>query len=273
MNSLLGHRLSVDVINATRHEAAADVGDMLVGLVGHDAEFLPIQVGGSGQQEEQSVNNSFVGLATNSPTCKSRATRGSSALQESARMASLGSQAEPDPSQGMRIALLETQSQSIGQEAATVGAQNPRLRPPVPLGLLGVPTEFTTLVIRNIPTKYNQAMLLMEFQPDGAFDFFFLPYSFQHGRILGHALANFRSYQMALAFQEKWHRHFLTDHGCTKHLDVVAADVQGIEGNLAQLSFASLSRLHRANMLPVFFSESGLRLDTIAKLELLGIAL
>ncbi|CAE8733438.1 unnamed protein product, partial [Polarella glacialis] len=50
-------------------------------------------------------------------------------------------------------------------------ALNSSIRP-VPLG-------FTTLVVRNIPARYNQEVLLTEFGPDGSFDLFFLPYSFK----------------------------------------------------------------------------------------------
>eukprot|EP00930_Biecheleria_cincta_P075356 TRINITY_DN6251_c0_g1_i1.p1 TRINITY_DN6251_c0_g1~~TRINITY_DN6251_c0_g1_i1.p1 ORF type:complete len:334 (+),score=54.26 TRINITY_DN6251_c0_g1_i1:68-1069(+) len=241
-----------------------------------DALYALQKGGGPEEQEGQSNKNSLVesGLVANFPACKAGVSHGGPTIRDSARMPSPGYQDEPDTSQGVRTTPFENQSGAVGRRVAPVDAQNPTLlQPPVQLGLQGVCQEFTTLLIRNIPGSYSQDMLLMELQPDGTFDFFFLPFSFQHGRFVGHAFANFRSHQMALAFQRRWHRRFLREHGSTKHLDVRAAAVQGLEGNLAQFNLKSLARLHRANMLPAFFSESGLRMDAIAKFAQLGIVL
>ncbi|CAE8609511.1 unnamed protein product [Polarella glacialis] len=117
-------------------------------------------------------------------------------------------------------------------------ALNSSIRP-VPLG-------FTTLVVRNIPARYNQEVLLTEFGPDGSFDLFFLPYSFKDGRTMGYAFINFVTHASALEFQQRWHRQFLQDHGRTKHLDVAAATVQGLRANLAQFNAKSIARLQRA---------------------------
>eukprot|EP00930_Biecheleria_cincta_P058954 TRINITY_DN44735_c0_g1_i1.p1 TRINITY_DN44735_c0_g1~~TRINITY_DN44735_c0_g1_i1.p1 ORF type:complete len:445 (-),score=57.27 TRINITY_DN44735_c0_g1_i1:490-1824(-) len=137
--------------------------------------------------------------------------------------------------------------------------------------LRAIPKDFTTLAIRNIPARYSQEMLLMEFQPDGTFDLFYQPYSFRDARTMGYVFINFRNYEMALAFQQKWHRQFLKDHGRTKHLDVAAATVQGVRDNLAQFNLRSVARLRRVSMLPALFSRTGQRLDTITELVRMGI--
>jgi hypothetical protein len=134
-----------------------------------------------------------------------------------------------------------------------------------------VPAGFTTLVIRNIPARYNQDQLLAEFVPDGSFDLFFLPYSFRDGRTMGYAFINFRSHDLALTFQKKWHRQYLRDHGRTKHLDVAAATVQGIEANLAQFNARSVARLQRVGLLPAFFDQFAQRLDSMTELLSHGI--
>ncbi|CAE8607731.1 unnamed protein product [Polarella glacialis] len=92
-------------------------------------------------------------------------------------------------------------------------------------------------------------MLLAEFIPDDGFDFLFLPYSFKDARTLGMAFINFRTHACALAFQKNWHRQFLQDHGRTKHLDVAAATVQGLEANLQQFNTKLIARFQRAGML------------------------
>jgi len=146
---------------------------------------------------------------------------------------------------------------------------NPDVQVPRVVRLL--PESFTTLVVRNIPARYSQEMLLTEFQPDGTFDLFFLPYSFRDGRTMGYAFVNFRSHDAALDFQQQWHRQFLQDHGRTKHLDVAAATVQGLRENLAQFNERSVARLQRIGMLPVLFDQSARRLDAIHELIRHGI--
>ncbi|CAE8618008.1 unnamed protein product [Polarella glacialis] len=133
-----------------------------------------------------------------------------------------------------------------------------------------VPDGFTTLVIRNIPARYNQEMLLAEFIPDGSFDFFFLPYSFKDARTMGIAFLNFRTHASALGFQEKWHRHFLQDHGRTKHLDVAPATTQGLEANLQQFNARTTARFQRVGMLPVFVDEDANILDPLRELQRFG---
>jgi len=134
-----------------------------------------------------------------------------------------------------------------------------------------LPEGSTTLVIRNIPRRYTQDALVAEFIPDGSFDFVYQPYSFTNARTMGYAFINFRTHAAALEFQRSWHRTFLQDHGRTKHLDVAAADAQGLEVNLLQLNAKSVARLMRVGRLPLFFDEAGHRLDALKELGRRGI--
>ncbi|CAE8671769.1 unnamed protein product [Polarella glacialis] len=177
--------------------------------------------------------------------------------------------------QGEDASLNSKQGQWQGESAPTPGVEEEVCHPTAPLVAGGsatrsVPDGFTTLVIRNIPARYNQEMLLAEFIPGGSFDFFFLPYSFKDARTMGIAFINFRTHALALDFQEKWHRCFLQDHGRTKHLDVAAATVQGLMANLQQFNSKSIARFQRVGMLPVFLDESDNRMDPLCELQRFG---
>eukprot|EP00440_Ansanella_granifera_P039504 gb/GFBE01042853.1/.p1 GENE.gb/GFBE01042853.1/~~gb/GFBE01042853.1/.p1 ORF type:complete len:315 (+),score=40.98 gb/GFBE01042853.1/:1-945(+) len=159
------------------------------------------------------------------------------------------------------------QCKTVMETQATATKQAPTQqasRSPVPRD---IPEGFATLVIRNIPARYTQEMLLAEFGADGSFNFLWLPYSFRDSRTMGYAFINFRSHKLAVQFQEKWHRCFLQDHGRTKHLDVAAATVQGLAENLRQFNEKSIARLAKVDMLPIFLGRAGERLDAITELQ------
>lgn len=150
--------------------------------------------------------------------------------------------------------------------------QEPPCRGPSLTASRRVPAGFTTLVIRNIPARYTTKMLLREFEPDGNFDFFFLPYSFRASKTMGVAFVNFLSHDLALSFQKKWHRCFLSEHGCAnKHLDVAAAAMQGLAENLKQFNEKNIARLESVGMLPVFVDNHGHRLNSLQELRRHGV--
>jgi hypothetical protein len=137
-----------------------------------------------------------------------------------------------------------------------------------------LPAGFTTIVIRNIPARYTRDMLLEEFEPDGSFDFFFLPYSFRHSKTMGVAFVNFRSHDLALDFQTRWNRCYLSDHGCkNKHLDIAAAAMQGLADNLRQFNAKNVARLNSVGMLPLLLDKGGNRLNSMKELQRYGIVL
>jgi hypothetical protein len=50
-----------------------------------------------------------------------------------------------------------------------------------------LPEGTTTLLIRNVPARNKQDSLLRDFQPDGSFDFLYVPYNFKRGCTTGFA--------------------------------------------------------------------------------------
>ena len=67
----------------------------------------------------------------------------------------------------------------------------------------------TTLMIKNIPNKYNQKMLLAEIDErhKGQYDFFYLPIDFQNKCNVGYAFINFVSPIFILGFYERFNGH------------------------------------------------------------------
>eukprot|EP00440_Ansanella_granifera_P033661 gb/GFBE01036523.1/.p1 GENE.gb/GFBE01036523.1/~~gb/GFBE01036523.1/.p1 ORF type:complete len:456 (+),score=67.24 gb/GFBE01036523.1/:1-1368(+) len=109
----------------------------------------------------------------------------------------------------------------------------------------------TTIVVRNIPARYTQERLLEVWEPDGSYNFLYLPYSVRQKRGAGYVFINFCAHELAVAF---WHRVQGTRlPGCEhlKSLDVAAADVQGLEDNLRYWGSRKLGRISNANFLPI----------------------
>jgi hypothetical protein len=134
-----------------------------------------------------------------------------------------------------------------------------------------IPEGCTTLVIRNIPARYNQDMLLHAFREDVGYNLLILPFCTRSNRTMGYAFINFLNDTLASRFQSRWHHNFLPNHGRTKHLDVTIAAVQGLRANLRQFNTRSVSRLRRSDMLPAFFNEQGQRLDALSELRRHGV--
>mmetsp|Transcript_142771 Transcript_142771/g.397693 ORF Transcript_142771/g.397693 Transcript_142771/m.397693 type:complete len:301 (+) Transcript_142771:89-991(+) len=126
--------------------------------------------------------------------------------------------------------------------------------PAVPLRpLRPLPGGTTTLVVRNIPAHYNPERLLREWPPDGTYNFLYLPYDSTERRPKGYASLNFVMPAYALAFQRQWHGNHLSHTSRSKHLDIVAAATQGIEGNLKQLESKDITKVVKRGHLPVLF--------------------
>lgn len=111
----------------------------------------------------------------------------------------------------------------------------------------------TTLVIRNIPGRYTKDKLLEEWIPDGTFDLMHLPYNVSNQRSCGYVFLNFVSHAAALEFQAKVHGSYLK-FGTSKHLDVSAAEVQGLNGMLELAnSNRKRQRVVYEEMMPALF--------------------
>lgn len=102
----------------------------------------------------------------------------------------------------------------------------------------------TSLMVRNIPNKYTQQMLLSEFQENGhgpgVIDFFYLPIDFKNRCNRGYAFINFVDYKDILAF----HRLYFGKHWRTfnsdKICDITYARIQGKAAMLKRFENSAL---------------------------------
>ena len=87
----------------------------------------------------------------------------------------------------------------------------------------------TTLMIRNIPNKYNQAMMLDLLNRSYAnqYDFFYLPIDFKNKCNLGYAFVNFKCAKTTAAFYKEFHKQRWEEFNSRKVCEVTYARVQG----------------------------------------------
>lgn len=161
------------------------------------------------------------------------------------RPASLKNLLQPPPGLGPAPATLQPMAPPT--PAAEDGLPPP-LKPLRPL-----PPGTTTLVVRNIPARFNQERMLQEWPLDGTFNFLYLPYNALERRPKGYAFINFLTPELALAFQREWHGNYLSETGRTKHLDVAASVVQGVREILETLLVKDFEKLGKRGNLPALF--------------------
>jgi len=112
----------------------------------------------------------------------------------------------------------------------------------------------TTIVVRNIPARYTQERLLEVWEPDGSYDFFYLPYCVKQKRGSGYVFLNFCSHQAARYFWQRVQGTRLPGCEHLKNLDVAVADIQGLENNLRYWGSHKLSRISNSSFLPMVFN-------------------
>lgn len=121
----------------------------------------------------------------------------------------------------------------------------------------------TTLMVRNIPVRYTQDMLLAEWPNDEVcrHDFLYLPIAIDRKRNVSFAFVNFVSTAGALAFYSRWQRRRLQHYNTQKPLDISPADVQGRDANLLQVVRHKTFRIRNSHFLPAIFDgKTGLRI-------------
>eukprot|EP00210_Caulerpa_lentillifera_P002299 g2207.t1 len=89
----------------------------------------------------------------------------------------------------------------------------------------------TTLMIRNIPNKYSQKMLLDVLKKgyNGRFDFFYLPIDFKNRCNLGYAFVNFVDAATTVEFYQEFHTKSWEEFNSKKVCEITYARVQGRE--------------------------------------------
>lgn len=87
----------------------------------------------------------------------------------------------------------------------------------------------TTLMIRNIPNKYSQKMLLdvLDRQYSGRYDFFYLPIDFKNRCNLGYAFVNFKNAATTAQFYKEFHSKSWEEFNSKKVCEITYARVQG----------------------------------------------
>ncbi len=100
----------------------------------------------------------------------------------------------------------------------------------------------TALMIRNIPNKYNQRMLLnaLDEHHRGHFDFIYLPIDFKNKCNVGYAFINFTSTRHIPAFYHEFHGHKWGRFNSEKVCEICYARIQGKNALIAHFQNSSL---------------------------------
>merc|ERR1719189_2311104 len=123
-------------------------------------------------------------------------------------------------------------------------------------------TDVTTVMMRNLPNKYTQHMLLDELQMNKfrlqhEFDFFYLPMDHYSAVNLGYCFINFVdpcvANAFAAAFQGRRMRHFNSQ----KTIVVMPASMQGFEKNYAYYSSTRVAQTDDPQYRPIFTRQPG----------------
>jgi len=161
-----------------------------------------------------------------------------------------------------------TLSDNAGVQPACGSQQAPASATPagVSQALNNADLPKTTLFVRNIPLSYDQDVLLQLWAVDGTFDYLYLPRNISTQKNSGHAVLNFVTQDLALAFRKRWHGHELDDGSGHTFLEVSWARAQGLTANLVQAKKGKVDRIRNPKFQPMVFH--GLqRVDFLEALE------
>lgn len=116
----------------------------------------------------------------------------------------------------------------------------------------------TTLMIRNIPNKYTQQMLLAEINRNhrGNYDFFYLPIDFKNKCNMGYAFINFIEAAHIEAFHKEFDGQKWTNFNSEKVCAISYARLQGKQAMIARFQNSSLLEKHESYR-PLVFGSSG----------------
>jgi hypothetical protein len=114
----------------------------------------------------------------------------------------------------------------------------------------------TTVMVRNVPRKCTQRMLLNDIILEGygeAIDFVYLPTDISTGKNLGYSFVNFTHPYYAETFRKSFHKkHLSSMRGSRTGLSVSYAVIQGLEANISNvLKNASVHRIRNPEYLPL----------------------
>ena len=137
--------------------------------------------------------------------------------------------------------------------------------PPRLSSCVSSPARETTLMLRNIPTKFNQVSILESFSSrfdTSCVDFFYMPVDFKSQKSLGFAFINFSTYDDLESFVKCFQDLRLCSKS-SKTLSLTLAKIQGKEKNynlfksssvmtIAPPHFRPMMKCHRcSNLCPL----------------------
>jgi len=113
----------------------------------------------------------------------------------------------------------------------------------------------TTVMLRNIPNKYSQKMLLEVVNEEflGLYDFFYLPIDFRNKCNVGYAFINFIHPNFASLFKEKFHRLKLSAFKSNKICEVSWGRVQGLQANIEHYKNSAVMSVPFPQYKPLIF--------------------
>lgn len=127
------------------------------------------------------------------------------------------------------------------------------------------PENYTTVMLRNIPNKYTQQMLVNRLNKDfrGEFDFMYLPIDFKNKCNVGYGFINFRTPEICQNFIQQFDgvdvRKCLPGLNSRKVAEVTPARMQGKAENIRRLANSPvMSQLEdHPHWMPLVFDENG----------------
>jgi len=106
-------------------------------------------------------------------------------------------------------------------------------------------SHLTTMMMRNLPNKYTQRMLLTEVNQSGflgTIDFFYLPIDQETNANRGYGFLNFIAPYYAWAFRNMFEGRRMSRFNSAKVVSVQPATLQGFQANYAHYSSARVNR-------------------------------
>eukprot|EP00929_Paragymnodinium_shiwhaense_P002323 TRINITY_DN102552_c0_g1_i1.p1 TRINITY_DN102552_c0_g1~~TRINITY_DN102552_c0_g1_i1.p1 ORF type:complete len:521 (+),score=75.92 TRINITY_DN102552_c0_g1_i1:219-1781(+) len=118
-------------------------------------------------------------------------------------------------------------------------------------------TNVTTVMMRNLPNKYTQAMLLEEledagFRPHHDYDFLYLPMDHSNAANLGYCFINFVETPLANSFAAAFQGKKMRKFNSNKTVTVMPASIQGYEKNYAYYSSTRVAQAEDPAYRPLF---------------------
>jgi len=120
--------------------------------------------------------------------------------------------------------------------------------------------DVTTVMMRNLPNKYRQQMLVDELQDAGFrlqadFDFFYLPMDHSNAANLGYCFINFVEPHMANAFAAAFQGKKMRRFNSNKTVVVMPASIQGYERNYRYYSSTRVAKAEDPAYRPLFLKQ------------------